>query len=94
MDATRVFGTKSLWVIIQHLTVQAPRKPALAQQIIPQESMLDMAEVRGQERAKCALEITAAGRHHVFFVGPPGSGKSIMVARMASILTPLNAMEA
>lgn len=94
VDATRVFATKSLMEIIQHLTGQAPREPAVARQITPQESILDMAEVRGQERAKSALEIVAAGRHHVFLVGPPGSGKSMMAARMASILSPLNAMEA
>jgi magnesium chelatase family protein len=94
VDATRVFATKSLMAIIQHLTGQAPREPAVARQITPQESKLDMAEVRGQERAKRALEITAAGRHHVFLVGPPGSGKSMMAARMASILPPLNAIEA
>ena len=94
VDATRVFATKSLMAIIQHLTGQAPREPAVARQITPQKSLLDMAEVRGQERAKRALEIAAAGRHHVFMVGPPGSGKSMMAARMASILPPLNAMEA
>ena len=94
VDATRVFATKSLMAVIQHLTGQAPREPAVARQIIPQEAMLDMAEVRGQERAKRALEIAAAGRHHVFLVGPPGSGKSMMAARMAGILPPLNAMEA
>ena len=94
VDATRVFATKSLMAIIQHLTGQAPREPAVARQITPQKSMLDMAEVRGQERAKRALEIAAAGRHHVFLVGPPGSGKSMMAARMAGILPHLNAMEA
>ena len=94
VDATRVFATKSMMAIIQHLTGQAPREPAVARQITPQKSMLDMAEVRGQERAKRALEIAAAGRHHVFLVGPPGSGKSMMAARMAGILPPLNAMEA
>jgi predicted ATPase with chaperone activity len=52
VDATRVFATKSLMAIIQHLTGQAPREPAVARQITPQKSMLDMAEVRGQERAK------------------------------------------
>lgn len=66
VDTTRVFATKSLMAIIQHLTGQAPREPAVARQIIPQEAMLDMAEMRGQERAKRALEIAAAGRHHVF----------------------------
>ena len=94
VDATRVFATKSLRAIIQHLTGQAPREPAVARQITPHESMLDLAEVRGQERANRALEIAAAGRHHMFLVGPPGSGKSMMAARMVSILPPLNAMEA
>lgn len=94
VDATRVFATKSLLAIIQHLTGHAPREPAIARQISPKSSVLDMAEVRGQERAKRALEIAAAGRHHVFMVGPPGSGKSMMAARMASILPPLSAMEA
>ena len=94
VDATRVFATKSLLAIIQHLTGQAPREPAIARQISPKSSVLDMAEVRGQERAKRALEIAAAGRHHVFMVGPPGSGKSMMAARMASIFPPLSAMEA
>ena len=94
VDATRVFATKSLLAIIQHLTGQAPREPAITRQISPKSSVLDMAEVRGQERAKRALEIAAAGRHHVFMVGPPGSGKSMMAARMASILPPLSAMEA
>lgn len=94
VDATRFFATKSLLAIIQHLTGQAPREPAIARQITPKSSVLDMAEVRGQERAKRALEIAAAGRHHVFMVGPPGSGKSMMAARMASILPPLSAMEA
>lgn len=94
VDATRVFATKSLLAIIQHLTGQAPREPAIARQISPKSSVLDMAEVRGQERAKRALEIATAGRHHVFMVGPPGSGKSMMAARMASILPPLSAMEA
>lgn len=88
VDATRVFATKSSMAIIQHLTGQAPREPAVARQITPQKSLLDMDEVRGQERAKRALEIAAAGRHHVFMVGPPGSGKSMMAARMASILSP------
>ena len=82
------FRDRFLMVIIQHLTGQAPREPAVALQSTPKGSMLDMAEVRGKVRAKRALEIAAAGRHYVFLVGPPGSGKSMMAARMTSILPP------
>ncbi|MEM7710699.1 MAG: YifB family Mg chelatase-like AAA ATPase, partial [Pseudomonadota bacterium] len=50
-------------------------------------------DVRGQERAKRALEIAAAGRHHTFLVGPPGAGKSMLAARLPGLLPPLTAME-
>ncbi|MEM9639083.1 MAG: YifB family Mg chelatase-like AAA ATPase, partial [Pseudomonadota bacterium] len=54
----------------------------------------DLSEVKGQERAKRALEIAAAGRHHLIFVGTPGAGKSMLAQRLPGILPPMTALEA
>lgn len=53
----------------------------------------DMAEVLGQEHTKWALEVAAAGGHHLLMTGPPGSGKTMLASRMPGIMCPLNERE-
>ncbi len=90
-----VVAPSSLHSIIQHLTGAKPieiSQPGLVANADGHAP--DLSEVKGQERAKRALEIAAAGRHHLLMVGAPGSGKSMLAARMPGILPDLSPEEA
>ena len=91
----RVLAPDSLDAALRHYTgraVLAPAEPGEARTGDP--TGRDLRDVKGQDRAKRALEIAAAGRHHLLMVGAPGAGKSMLAARLPGILPPLSAEEA
>ncbi len=94
VGGTQVLAAATLADVVRHFTGQSPIAPSDPGEVSHDNRNRDLRDVKGQERAKRALEIAAAGRHHFLMVGPPGSGKSMLAARMPGILPELSPVEA
>ena len=91
----RVLGAATLLTVTAHLTGSAALTVSSPPAPIPEPASTgDLSEVRGQVRARRALEIAAAGGHNLLFVGPPGTGKSMLARRLPGILPPMSDDEA
>jgi len=93
-ERARILPAASLLEVCAHLAGEAP----LAEQRngAPQAraAHADLADVKGQAQAKRALEVAAAGAHALLLIGPPGTGKSLLAARLPGILPPMTEAEA
>ncbi len=94
VGAVQVLAADSLAAVVAHFTGRQALHPAEPGRAPAVEAGRDLRDVKGQERAKRALEIAAAGRHHLLMVGAPGSGKSMLAARLPGILSELGPREA
>jgi magnesium chelatase family protein len=89
-----IYAVSSLREVIDHLSRKNPLEPLSSRTSIGDknetETCQDMSAIRGNETAKRALEIAAAGAHNVMLYGPPGTGKTMLAQSFASILPPLS----
>jgi len=92
----RVFGARHLADVVEHLTNRKPLSEAEEGAAPPDESTevgLCLSDIRGQDFAKRALEIAAAGGHGLIMTGPPGTGKTLLARRLPGLLPPLRDKE-
>ncbi|NQW50639.1 MAG: YifB family Mg chelatase-like AAA ATPase [Rhodospirillales bacterium] len=93
-DRPPIIAAPSLLALINHLRGQQTLPAPEALMADDRATYPDLSEIKGQESAKRVLEIAAAGGHNLLMIGPPGSGKSMLAARLPGLLPPLEPEEA
>jgi len=94
LDNERNKVASQLLEVTAYLHGQNPLQFAIAQPPVKVADLLDMQDVIGQPMAKRALEIAAAGAHNLLFIGPPGTGKTMLASRLSTILPALTLTQA
>jgi magnesium chelatase family protein len=93
-EGARILPARTLLEVVSHLAGEKPLEHYGGETPCASVSYADFSDVKGQQQAKRALEVAAAGAHSVLMVGPPGTGKSMLAARFPGILPGLSQAEA
>jgi len=96
IKGVKVFPVENLFQLVSHFLKRKSIEPLAYREVLsnlPIPAEFDMKEILGQEQAKRAMEIAAAGGHNIIMVGSPGSGKTMLARALPGILPPLNEKE-